>query len=968
MTNLRTTISAQVLVLLRDALGQEITPVLEERIRERLISPLLDTLGLSATSEPVNTRSLIKARLRAKYPGVDATALEEIVGGMHDVLMTPLRTEIRAAASRRRLDDASLLSSDDLEEARDVFLVDPAGGGVARGFMRVLFRTPRTEVFTPAVVITVPGVGGPRRYRVERAVEVTAEQMETNRDSGLFFVDLPVVALEVGARFNLSPEEVTGASGVPDAVRIVAAGPIQGGVDADTPGRLLDRIRTATRLRSLSTFGGVEYALPTLGAARFYVAGPGDPLMTRDRVFGPSFIGGIPGGYGGFGPSQNLEADFVHIGHAVDVWIPSTEGLRSVSLQGTLNQGVKGIPVQASVEGDGPFVLRTAFRSVGFASRLRSADQRRRFVRRRAVEPVVPGDMVTFDAALSPSTTVFALKEVVGIEGQNGIVLDELPAPLPNPGRQWFRVYSTPATDLGLPYGFAVPLPDRVVRDARGDVLRVGGKLPVPSSGPRGPALPQGIPVAGVRNYIDAVDAVPITRVDRVELSSPVTGTAYAYPATPLFAEFRGSSPNGSSSRDTPVLVRVHLLGPQDVACEGLAANAPIPTDDEGLETLDPVISFAGGTGRDYTPLQWGMLQAVPWFAPSSTTLDTDVLTLSDPNDPGRPFGEFAALRDFAGNLVLVDGAPRSLRPGDYLEVVGEGPSLPPVSIVEILSDRRVRISRSDVPVDAPAFTVMARQGTSRDTLLAEGRGVEGTYSFDVACARLDRTLPESTGHPPAGTPVLETMGPWSRINQGFTIISAADGVEYSTADTTSLVFHSPLVAGAIPVAASTVTLHVPDTETLSRVQSALSSSEIRPVAADVLARMYPPAYVAGQFFFEARDLTAEEAAAAIRRELRRSEADQRIELSDLTDALARAGATYITSGRMFVLQLHPDRTWSWSASRGAIGTQTLTSILPWSITCVRLRARRAGEMLDDLDPANQLETFTLRHGAFNAD
>jgi len=966
--NLRASFSTQALTLLRDALGTEIDPVLEGRIQERFIQPMLALLGLDTpASEPVDVREMIKSRLRAVYPGVDATALEEIVGGMHDVLLRPLRAEIRAAASRRRLDDAAVLTAEDLAEARDVFLVDPSGGGVARGFLRVLYRNPRTDVYTPALVITIPGAGGPRRYRVERSTEITAAEMATNRDGGLFFVDLPVVAMEVGARYNLEPEDVTGASGVPDAVRIVGAGPLVGGEDADGPGELLARIRTATRLRTLSTFGGVEYVLPTLGATRFYVAGPGDALMTRDRVFGPSHIGGIPGGYGGFGPAQDLEADYVHIGHAVDVWIPSSEGLRAVQVQQLANQGIRGPAIQAFVEGDGPYTLRTSFRSVGFDVRLRTDDQRRRFVRRRATQAVIPGDNLTFDAALSPATTLFTTVPVEAVSGSNEIEVATLPAPLPNPGRQWFRSYMTPATDLDLPYGYAVPLPDRVVRDARGRVLRVNGKLPVAASAPRGAALPQGVPVAGSRNYVDAVDAIPVTRVDRVEVVSPITGVSYAYPATPLFAEFLGPAPNNSNSRDTPMRVRVHLLGPQDVACEGVPANADVPTAG-GLTTLDPTLSFPGGMGRDYTPLEWPALAAVPDPPPSATVLDTDILRLNQVGSPSTPFSTFAKLQDLAGNDVLLDGAPRLLQVGDSLEVLSGGPNVPPLTIVEVLSGNRVRVNRADIPVGAAAFTVKPRQGTSRDQLFSQGRGVEGTFAFDVVCARRDRTLPSTTGHPPAGTPVSETMGPWARFNQGFTVVSAVDGVEFGTTDSTSLVFHSPLIAGSVPVNAATVTAYVPDTELLNRVQQEVSSSEIRPVAADMLARMFPPAYVVGQFFFEATDLTAEAAAAAIRREMRRSETDQRLELSDLTDALSRAGATYVTSGRMFVLQLNPDRTWSWSASRGAIGTQALTSILPWAITCVRLRARRPGEDFNDLDPLNQLETFTLRHGAFDAD
>jgi hypothetical protein len=120
-------------------------------------------------------------------------------------------------------------------------------------------------------------------------------------------------------------------------------------------------------------------------------------------------------------------------------------------------------------------------------------------------------------------------------------------------------------------------------------------------------------------------------------------------------------------------------------------------------------------------------------------------------------------------------------------------------------------------------------------------------------------------------------------------------------------------------------------------------------------------------FYYEG-DFSAENAADAVVERMAESTAEERLELSDLLDSLRDLGAGYVTSGRMFVMQMDHRRIWSYEATRGAVKIHRLSRPLPLAITLVKLKAREIGEVVDETDPANQEQVFVYRYGGFNAD
>jgi hypothetical protein len=249
---------------------------------------------------------------------------------------------------------------------------------------------------------------------------------------------------------------------------------------------------------------------------------------------------------------------------------------------------------------------------------------------------------------------------------------------------------------------------------------------------------------------------------------------------------------------------------------------------------------------------------------------------------------------------------------------------------------------------------------------MLQGRGPEGTYYFDVF-SQLISPLPTPLKNqlPPSGTKVA--IQPQVFASHGYNICSVLPGETLSYTERPHISFPTRYVADDTLITQRTLDLYGFTGDTVTDLQTVIESDANRPVGKSGLARMYPPSYVTCTFYYEG-DFSAENAADAVVERMAESTAEERLELSDLLDSLRDLGAGYVTSGRMFVMQMDHRRIWSYEATRGAVKIHRLSRPLPLAITLVKLKAREIGEVVDETDPANQEQVFVYRYGGFNAD
>lgn len=903
---------------------------------------------------------ILRNRLQTQFPNIDGSVLADSVGTIAEALLRPIRSEIRAGINKRNLSASASYTLEDLQELRDAFFVAPAAGGFARGTFRVMFTAPRRVLFGPATVFVVPPVGTSleRRYRADATIDIPQDVMRGNRIGTLYFVDVPAVALNTGPEYNIDVNTVVSASSVPGAARIVVAQRFTNGAVSETSVSLPNAIRRAIRLRTTATPDGLKYLLSEQGFENTYVVSPGDSLMTRDRVYGVTVLAGIPGGYRSDVTAPT--SDFVHIGLSTDVWTYVTDAPQTLKVTNVVNVGVQSaFPFAARIIDSN--TISTAYRMFDFAARDEQHRAEERMLGSKITESVGEGYTLVTDSALVRGTGLHRVTTIDAVVDEKELTVtryattewDSLTGRL-----LWFKSITPAETALnyGLKQAVCIPIPSKYALAADGSASRTSNALSVPSvQDPEVPALLNGATVATSFNVFDQQTSWPIVRIDRIGLvngSSSSASTEFIHRAVPYFCEFIGAEPNASSAEYTPIRVRVHVFGPTAMAVDGV----PVSTVASGQ--YDPVFTDDLESPRKFTALYWGNVTFTA-VSDIAGAVETDILSLN--------ITTTTPLRDFNNNIVLDRGLPRVISVGDHVVNPATGETYP---IVAVINAHRVQIAQKDVTVGTVVSDAKVLQGCTRQSLLVDGTvNAEGTWSFDFFAAfTFPPTADADKVYPAQNTAVIPTMAPFAKYNQGFSVYTDNPDSSFSTRAADTLVLHSKWVCDSSEVTGRSLNLHGQLGTKINSVQAYLDAN--RPVGGDILCRSASPAYVTLAVYYEVFDssVTPGRVAELIVEEISRSNQDVRVELTDLIDVVRKAGAQYVTSGRMFVAQQDHLRRWSWAATRGAV-VRNLTSILvPWRISVFRLKTRKPGESLDETDSDNWIDSFTLRLGGFDAD
>ena len=962
--------------------------------QEQVVAPILRYVG----DEQVwpNTRQLIEDRLRESAPDLDQTVFGDLFAKPLENILDPILYQVRTLQGKRDIVNSPYLVERDLNAFANNFLTTRAQGSTARGTVRVYFSSPRTFQAGFNTLLSLDKDGNHLIYYAAESVSVTAQEMSSSREGNLYYVDVDIVAGEAGARFNLQRGEAAAMAGFTGSVRVMNYSPVVGGSDSANIISTTQSINNALTYRGLATRASLNYLLPTLQIRKSYGSTAGDPFMIRDRIFfedpdtGAGSIVWIPGGL----IQEEIPvgvSNYLSLGIAYDIWVKTQtyDTRKSFKIANLRNEGMEILSANDGMLTRLPdtgyfYELKVAGRRFHPTEIVSLPEDRQPSVRN--CRPVQVGDIVEMEGSLKtdagiPSTHKrYRIVEVVNDttlrlellpqdvdEFTEGLVGDRLGGTAYRVLSQGTNIYRL--SDYTIPHyqvgeatqsdqaprpeffvdPFAIPLTGVRAYLSDGTEATRNGKPQLPAPHTHAPELGLGDGTTIVKNLVSEASGLPCRIVERISYVDVDGQLSYSYPRHPLFAEIIEVKERIDNFGRTPssYVLRTHFLGPMDFAW---------------LPTLTG--EWMSGTVRDpqgnlWLPTYWGQWR-------ETLPEGDEILQVSGVYDGGS--GAFPGLQA-SHQLIRPDTHVAVLRTDD-----GE------LHVAEIVS---VNFTDSyTIQLEAPGFPggvsglISFVPGITRRKMLNQGRTPEGTYYFDSEVRAADVV----SRHWEAGIPVVEPkvvlgqhmtpVDPRVFYTSGFELVSPIPGLQYSDDEQVSLLFDSTNLGGT-PLDSREVTVFaVPGNEIkdLQRTISSGSDDVYTPIVATGLVRQFCPTYVVLSFVYESPSVGAQQAAQLVYESVQSQTSEQRLELSDIEAELYSRGITYVLPGRAFALRLNHNRQYEMFATKAAIASLPVGEFIVTAITVSRIPVREPGKVIDETNPANFIETFTMRPGGYDAD
>ena len=181
--------------------------------------------------------------------------------------------------------------------ASNVF-VERQPGNIGSTVERLRFFEP-TEFTAAKGVLIFYGPTG-QRFTNSESVSISKSAMSINQDGSLFYVDIPIIAVEEGSAFNIDAGSITTMEAEPvNVANMTNLFLVDAGRNRETNTELIDRIKVAVTVRALVTGRGIIVTLTEefTSIIEIQPVGFGNAEMMRDIVYN------------------------VHIGGNVDVWV-----------------------------------------------------------------------------------------------------------------------------------------------------------------------------------------------------------------------------------------------------------------------------------------------------------------------------------------------------------------------------------------------------------------------------------------------------------------------------------------------------------------------------------------------------------------------------------------------------------------------------------------------------------------------
>lgn len=225
--------------------------------------------------------------LRERFPELDirrGSILYQAVAKPLAIMFQPFRDRLSVLRRNQSLRFYQYMRDTELDKLVANFFIERQPSGTASGTARVYFsQADNRTIPSDAVVATADGL----QFRAVTALAITAAEMSLNQEEGLFFVDLPVVAVATGSDYNIEASSLFTVINIPDAIRVDNKAPFSAGRNIESNVELVRRTKDSLATRTLtsrnSIFTVLNEAFPSLILSQ-EVIGYGDAEMIRDVV------------------------------------------------------------------------------------------------------------------------------------------------------------------------------------------------------------------------------------------------------------------------------------------------------------------------------------------------------------------------------------------------------------------------------------------------------------------------------------------------------------------------------------------------------------------------------------------------------------------------------------------------------------------------------------------------------------
>lgn len=208
-----------------------------------------------------------------------------------EFIVQPLRDEadsIQIAQSFRRIlltSDPDAFDSEPVDALANNLFVYRNTGAKSGGSARAYYNNPVNREWPTGGAIFSGNNGA---FYVNTApFAITATQMGSQIEAGLFYYDIPVASQSVGA-FDLAIGGLISLASDPDVVSVTNPAALTGGLAAETNTQLITRAQSSIAVRDLVTgngFNAVMLSNFSASIVQLQPIGMGDPEMMRDIIY-----------------------------------------------------------------------------------------------------------------------------------------------------------------------------------------------------------------------------------------------------------------------------------------------------------------------------------------------------------------------------------------------------------------------------------------------------------------------------------------------------------------------------------------------------------------------------------------------------------------------------------------------------------------------------------------------------------
>jgi Baseplate J-like protein len=191
-------------------------------------------------------------------------------------------------------DDPDSFPEDIVDGLASNVLIERNPGQIASDVVRVRFFEP--QIFAAQQGVLVFRGPSAQRYTNSEAISITSAEMSLNQEGNLFFLDIPIVALEEGSSFNVAAGEITAMEAEPIGVaNLTNLFGSSEGRNRETNTELVARMKVAVTVRALVTGRGIIVTLTEnfTTIEEIQPIGFGDPEMMRDIVYNVHIGGNV---------------------------------------------------------------------------------------------------------------------------------------------------------------------------------------------------------------------------------------------------------------------------------------------------------------------------------------------------------------------------------------------------------------------------------------------------------------------------------------------------------------------------------------------------------------------------------------------------------------------------------------------------------------------------------------------------